>query len=60
MKLSLSNRILRIMVRDAAARSCKKTAFYLLLAEIPADERASCEINPDSFARSWRRHKKRL
>jgi hypothetical protein len=59
-KPSLSHRIHQIMLRSEAAKTDKRAAFQELLRQIGPNERATAEINPDTFARTWRRHKKRF
>jgi hypothetical protein len=48
------------MLRSEAAKTDKRAAFQELLRQIGPNERATAEINPDTFARTWRRHKKRF
>ena len=60
MKASLSQRILRIMTRHEVAYLNKWNALQLLKAELSESGLASDEINHESFARTWRRHKTSL
>lgn len=55
MKPSLSQRIHRIMTRNANACMHQKIAFQMLINEL--DESSLRELHPDSFARTWRQHR---
>jgi hypothetical protein len=58
MKPPLSQRIHRILAHNVAARTSKKIAFQIFQRESADEPEILKEVNPDSFARTWRRHSK--
>ena len=58
MKFILSQSIYRILARNVAAHTSAKIAFQIFQRENADEPERLKEVNPDSFARTWRRLRK--